>query len=203
MKTTTRTAILCLAVAGISLAATPSAQKRLTPQRISELTAPAPGAAPAKGYKVEISSFGSVTLPAGKAAVEIQSGRDFIFPTEFDPPQAAANDLPVVPTTPTTFETLQTGWTLRLTAKPQGKLIAVYGVADYVEAELVPGGYGAIAGPIHNDRGQLVTPNKLDQPKLQTTTTRFHIFALPGEPYEVTLFRGNKSEKHIVTVTAE
>lgn len=202
MKTTTRTAILCLAVAGISVAAAPTAQKRLTPQRVSELTAPSTEGGAPKGYKVEVSALGSATFSAAKAG-EIQSSREFIFPTEFDPPHAVASDAPVVPTTPTAFETLNTGWTIRLTAKPQGKLIALYGVADYVEAELVPGGYGAIAGPIHNDRGQLVTPNKLDQPKLQTTTTRFHIFALPGEPYEVTLFRGNKREKHTVTVTAE
>jgi hypothetical protein len=203
MKTTTRTAILCLAIAGISVAAAPSGKKQLTPERIAELTAPTEGAATAKGYKIEISALGSATLPAAKLAGEVQSIREYRFPTEFEPPQAATNDVPVVPTTPTAFETVNTGWTVRLTAKPRGKLIAVYGVADYVEAEIVPGGYGAIAGPIHNDRGQLVTPNKLDQPKVQTTTTRFHIFALPGEPYEVTLFRGNKREKHTVTVTAE
>ena len=67
----------------------------------------------------------------------------------------------------------------------------------------MPGGYGAIAGPIYTEQGDVITPNKLDQPKLQTTTTRFNIFAMPGESYEVTLYRGAKSEKHIVTVKPE
>jgi hypothetical protein len=49
----------------------------------------------------------------------------------------------------------------------------------------------------------VLTPNKLDQPKFQTTTTRFHIFAVPGESYEVTLYRGSKEEKHSITVTVE
>ena len=53
------------------------------------------------------------------------------------------------------------------------------------------------------EQGGLLTPNKLDQPKLQTTTTRFNLFAVPGESYEVTFYRGDKSEKHTVTVSTE
>jgi len=37
----------------------------------------------------------------------------------------------------------------------------------------------------------------------QTTTTRFHIFAVPGETYDVVLHHGGKSSKHRVTVAAE
>jgi hypothetical protein len=130
--------------------------------------------------------------------------RELIFPNEFDLPKVAANETPaVIPTTPAAFETINTGWTIRLTAKPQGKLVTVYGVADYVEAELVPGGYGAIAGPIHNEQGAVISMNKLEQPRVKTTTTRFNLFAMPGESYEVTLYRGTKSEKHTVTVEAE
>ena len=203
MNTTIRTAIVCLAVISVAVAATPNTRKRLTAQRIAELTAPTDAPNP-KTYKVEISALGSSTLPAAKPEGEIQSIRELRFPTEFEPPQAAANGAPVItPTTPTAFEQVNTGWTVHLTAKPQGKLITVYGVADYVEAELVPGGYGAIAAPIYTEQGDVITPNKLDQPKLQTTTTRFNIFAMPGESYEVTLYRGAKSEKHIVTVKTE
>ncbi len=211
MNTTTRTAIACIAVACAAVAATPKAQKRLTPRQLFELTAPSGKAAHPKIYKVEISDLGSASLPAAKPEGEIQSIREFRFPTEFEPPEAAANGAPVItPLTPTAFETVNTGWTIRLTAKPAGrigkpagKLVALYGVADFVAAELVRGGYGAIAGPIYTEQGEVITLNKLDQPKFQTTTTRFHIFALPGEPYAITLYRGAKAEKHIVTVTTE
>ena len=216
MKTTIRTAIICLAVASIAIAAT-TKPSQLTPNRIAELTAPS-DAPKAKAYKVEVTDLQrqyrtptvenvpiSVTLPADKPQAVLECIREFRFPIEFNPPEPTAKDskFPITPTTPVTFETINTGWTIRLSAKPHGKLIAVYGVADYAEAEMIPGGYGAIAGPIYSEQGDVITPNKIDQPKFQTTTTRFHIFALPGEAYEVTLYRGAKAEKHTVTVTTE
>ena len=68
---------------------------------------------------------------------------------------------------------------------------------------MMNGGYGAVAGPIYNNNGELLSPNVVHQPKSTTTSTRFHLFALPGEPYEVTLFRGEQAEKHLVTIRAD
>jgi hypothetical protein len=203
MNLSIRTVLVGLAVLSVAVAATPKQSKRLTVQRVAELTAPADAPVP-KAYKVKIAGLGNAVLPAAKPSGGIRTGREVHFPTEFDPPRAPANGAPVItPTTPTAFETIDTGWSVRLTARPQGQLIAVYGVADYTEAELVPGGYGAIAGPIYTERGDVLTLNKLDEPKLQTTTTRFHIFAVAGEPYEVTFYRGAKRERHVVTVWIE
>ena len=84
--------------------------------------------------------------------------------------------------------------------------VAVAGVADYVHAEMPTkgtGGYGPLGAPIFTEAGQLLSPNVLHQPMVQTTTTRFQIFAFPGETYEVTLYRGAKAEKHKITVTTE
>ena len=67
---------------------------------------------------------------------------------------------------------------------------------------MVNGGYGEISGPLYAPDGKTSISNKLDQPRIQTTTTRFHLFALPGKSYEVTLYRGDKREKHLVTVRA-
>jgi hypothetical protein len=89
-------------------------------------------------------------LAAAKPEGQIEAGRELRFPTDFDPPRAAANGAPVItPVTPTAFEVLTIGWTVRLSAKPQGKLITIYGVADFVQSEMVSGGYGAIAGPTY------------------------------------------------------
>lgn len=203
MSTTIRTSLVCTAIAFLGVAATPKLQNRVTAQRVLELTTPADNAAP-KDYKVEISALGTATLQAGKYEGRIEAGRELRFPTQFDPPQANSAGSPVVtPTTPTAFETIHTGWTVRLSAKPHGKLVAIYGVADFVESSLVPGGYGAVAGPIYTKAGEVLTSNKLEQPRLQTTTTRFHIFAVPGESYDVTLYRGAKAEKHSITVASE
>ena len=221
-----RTTVAGVALTCVAVAATSTLSKPLTPERVAELTAPV-DAPSAKSYKVSITGLklpqtkwwpatlgngrfaadGSIgiTLPADKAQGVMEVIREFRFPVAFEPPEAkdgGAHGL-TAPITPAGFETVNTGWTIRLSAKPQGKLVGLYGIADYVEPDIVNGGYGALAGPIHSQDGKLVSPNVLEQPKFQTTTTRFHVFAVPGESYEVELYRGAKSEKHRVLVTAE
>lgn len=205
-----------LVLAGAVLGAASKPRQRLTPQRVAELTAPTDAPAAAR-YTVEISGFPRVTLPTAKLEATVESIREIRFPTELDPPQApaelrvpptaksekASGIFPITPTTPRAFESLNTGWQIRVTARPRGKLVELFGVADYVEAEYVRGGYGPLSGPIFTDKGEVITPNKLDLPKTQTTTTRFHLFAVPGESSEVALYRGSKIEKHTVKITAE
>jgi hypothetical protein len=204
MNTTIRTAIACLTVFSAAVAAAPNLRPLLTPKRLAELTAPA-DAPKVKGYKVEISELGSATLPEAKLEGEIQAVREFRFPVEFAPAKANAVNgaLSVTPTTPTAFAQGSTGWTVQLSATQFGKLVILYVHADYIEGELVTGGYGEIAGPVYTERGEVITPNKLEQPKIQTTATRLYIYAIPGQPYEVTLYRGAKPEKHTITLKAE
>ena len=196
--------VVCLSAMALTAAAiTKSPKTFLTPDRIRELTAPTDAPAP-KGYKVAISGLGSRTIPAGNPGQQgtLESIREFRYPTQFEPPKSSGGDQ-VSPMTPTEFETVFTGWTVRLSATPHGRLVAIAGVADYVTAQLRQGGYGPVNGPIYTNAGALLSPNKLEQPEVQTTSTHFHIFAVPGESYEVTFYRGNASEKHTVTVTEE
>jgi len=216
MKTSIRTIVICLASLFL-IAAVPKVE-RLTPRRINQLATQSELPKP-HGYKVSISGLGrdlsqdlkglvsdpmTIAFPADKTGT-MEGIREFRFPVEFEPP-ASKNDLnmgTVTPITPTKFETVNTGWTIRLSAKPQGKLIVLDGVADYVDVKLVNGGYGEIAGPVYSEEGEVLTANKLDQPRFHTTTTRFHIFALPGKPYEVILYRGAGSGKHTITIAPE
>ena len=192
----------CLAVASVALAATSSSHKRLTMQRLAEVSELI-DAAPLRSYQIAISEIGSIKVGPAKFQMQMEAGRALSFPTEFDPPRPAGENLAyAVPVSPRAFETVNTGWTVRLSGKPHGQLIEITGAADYTEAESLPGGYGEVAGPIYNARGETVTINKLQQPRLQTTTTHFHVFALPGKSYEILLYRGRKAEKHTVTVTA-
>lgn len=196
-----RVSLSVLAVAGLSFAAASKPQPRLTPARIVELTTPASRPAP-NSYQVKMSDLGEGAIPSNGTKVTLEKIREFRFPTEFTPPQASLRtDVPVVPTTPDVFETIHTGWTITLTAKPQGKLVELCGVAEYVEVELINGGYEPLSGPIHTEDGQLITPNKLEQPLAQTTTTRFHLFAVPGESYEIELYRGKVKEMRTITVS--
>lgn len=198
MSTPFRTTIACCVVALVTISATPEPPKLLTVQRVAALTTPATDTG-AKTCTIDVTDIGSLTLSLGGAGDRIRNGREFIFPTEFDPPQATAAG--VTPTSPTGFEMVNTGWTLDLKAERHGKLVAIVGAADYVEVAMAPGGYGAVAGSIHSEQGDVVTENKVDLPIVKTSSTRFHLFAESGKSYEVTLHRGNKEEKHQITVT--
>jgi hypothetical protein len=218
-----RTLVVVLTIACAATAANSSVRKRLTPQRVAELTAaaPAPAMEP-KQYAVEITGItmpnagpghvnekantptaGRVTFPADRPAI-IEAIRELCYPVKFDPPKAAedGNSL-VAGLRPRAFETINTGWTIRLNASPAGKLIALSGKAEYVEAELMNGNFGAVAGPIYGDKGELISPNIAHQPKVKTTSTSFHVFAVPGEPYEITLYRGDKAGKHTIIVSVD
>ena len=222
MKNPVRTlaALTCIAV--VTTAATSRHATRLTPARIAELVVPAKAIAPFT-YSVEVTGLDlppflgdrgkrrseeipvtSVRIPPGKSEALLESIREFRYPTEFDPPEVSPdNPNAIVPTTPVSFETTNTGWTVRLNVRPSGKLIAVSGVADYTTCDLLDGGYGPLSGPIYNSKGEVLSPNVLKQPRFQTTSTHFHLFALPGESYEVTLYRGATAEKHRITVNVE
>ncbi|RYD72481.1 MAG: hypothetical protein EOP84_23105, partial [Verrucomicrobiaceae bacterium] len=136
MKPAITTALVCLTLGSLTIAATSKA-KRLTPQRIAELTAPSDAPQP-KAYKIEITGLQkpsgdgpiSVTFPADKPHAEISSIRELRFPSAFAPPEVTAQgDNISRPTFPTAFETVNTGWTIRFSAKPHGKIVALHGIA--------------------------------------------------------------------------
>lgn len=119
---------------------------------------------------VELMSAPSVTTRSGaKATVEV--AREFIYPTEFDPPKEATQNEPVIPTTPTAFEmkkvgvqmevvpTLMEDGNIELTVTPEAT--SFEGFMDY-------------GTPITHE-GKVVSENKIQQPIFYTmkTTTSF------------------------------
>jgi beta-lactamase regulating signal transducer with metallopeptidase domain len=119
---------------------------------------------------VDLMSAPSVTTRSGaKATVEV--AREFIYPTEFDPPKQATKNEPVIPTTPTAFEmkkvgvqmevvpTLMEDGNIELTVTPEAT--SFEGFMDY-------------GSPITHE-GKVVSENKIQQPIFYTmkTTTSF------------------------------
>jgi hypothetical protein len=215
--------LACLSAGTIASAIGPNSTRRLTPQRIAELTAPS-AKAQTRSISIEIADLQNPAPRSGQARPRAKTSnsriilpmdgregvieviREFRFPTQFDPPKVslAEEKALIAPLRPRAFETVNTGWTIRLNARPVGNLTALYGVADYIEFRgFDEAGYGPLSGPIHDQKDRLLSPNVLQQPVFETTTTRFHIFAVPGETYEVVLHHGRKSTKHRITVTAE
>jgi len=197
--------ISTIVVSSLSLLAD---NKLLSPERVSKLTAPTK-ATSGEQIWVELSSFGKVYLaPRPDPQAVLENIREFRYPSEFEPPKViddADHRHPdaIVPTTPTRFETINVGWTINLHATRQGSVVILTGVAEFISIELVNGDYGALAGPIYSKRGEFLTSNKLQQPLQQTTTSRFHLSAVPGKTYEVLLYRGKKVEKHSIKVLVQ
>ncbi|MDQ3622090.1 MAG: type II and III secretion system protein [Verrucomicrobiota bacterium] len=156
---------------------------------------------------VDLLSAPKVTTKSGQRAV-IEIIREFRYPTEFDPPQIPQNfgqnqggfsiiqdplnplqqqnagSFPVTPTTPTAFETRNTGVTLEVEPQvgPDGYTIDLQLVPQVVEFE----GFINYGSPIQtsstNALGQsvtnVITPNVINQPIFSTrkVTTSVTIF---------------------------
>jgi general secretion pathway protein D len=157
---------------------------------------------------VDLLSSPRVTTKSGQRAV-IEIIREFRYPTEFDPPQIPQNfgnngnggggfnvlnpfggggatngSFPVTPTTPTAFETRNTGVTLEVepVVGPDGYTIDLNLVPQVVEFE----GFVNYGSPIQttstNILGQaqvnIITPNVINQPIFSTrkVTTSVQVF---------------------------
>jgi beta-lactamase regulating signal transducer with metallopeptidase domain len=125
---------------------------------------------------VELMSAPSLTTRSGvKATVEV--AREFIYPTEFDPPKQATQKEPVIPTTPTAFEmkkvgvkmevvpTLMEGGNIDLTVAPEAT--SFEGFMDY-------------GAPITYE-GKVVSENVIKQPIFHTMKTTASFVMKPGQ----------------------
>jgi general secretion pathway protein D len=153
---------------------------------------------------VDLLSAPRVTTKSGQRAV-IEIIREFRYPTEFDPPQIPQNfgtngnngnggtgvtinlpgSFPVTPTTPTSFETRNTGVTLEVepVVGPDGYTIDLSLVPQVVEFEgfinygspITAAGINLLTGaPTQN----VITPNVINQPIFSTrkVTTSVSVF---------------------------
>lgn len=148
---------------------------------------------------VDLLSAPRVTTKSGQRAV-IEIIREFRYPTEFDPPQipqtfgntggvtlgagTSTGSFPVTPTTPTSFETRNTGVTLEVepVVGPDGYTIDLNLVPQVVEFE----GFINYGSPIQTtttnalgiSQTNIITPNVINQPIFSTrkVTTSVSVF---------------------------
>jgi beta-lactamase regulating signal transducer with metallopeptidase domain len=125
---------------------------------------------------VNLMSAPSVTTRSGqKATVEVV--REFIYPTEFDPPRQATKTEPLIPTTPTAFEMKPVG--VRMEVVPtlmEGGNIEL-GVAPEVTSFE---GFMEYGSPITHE-GKVVSENKIQQPIFHTMKTTASFVVEPGQ----------------------
>ena len=160
---------------------------------------------------VDLLSAPRVTTKSGQRAV-IEIVREFRYPTEFDPPQipqnfgggnsglgasATISDFPVTPTTPTAFETRNTGVTLEVepTVGSDNYTIDLNLVPQVVEFEgfinygspistINPAslGIGAVVSTMTNQPTSVVlTPNVINQPIFSTRKVTTEVTVWDGQ----------------------
>jgi beta-lactamase regulating signal transducer with metallopeptidase domain len=121
---------------------------------------------------VHLMSAPSVTTRSGqKATMEVM--REFIYPTEFDPPKQATDDQPVIPTTPKAFEMRPVG--IRM------EVVPTFTYKDEMNITVTPEvtsfeGFIDYGSPITH-AGKVVSENAIKQPVFHTmkTTAGFHL----------------------------
>jgi beta-lactamase regulating signal transducer with metallopeptidase domain len=121
---------------------------------------------------VDLMSAPSVTTRSGqKATMEVT--REFIYPSEFEPPKQATDDQPVMPTTPTAFEMRPVG--VRM------EVVPISGYEDNIDITVTPEvtsfeGFIDYGSPITH-LGKVVSENKVQQPIFHSlkTTASFHM----------------------------
>ncbi|MBN8422209.1 MAG: SLBB domain-containing protein [Verrucomicrobia bacterium] len=125
---------------------------------------------------VELMSAPSVTTKSGtKATVEVT--REFIYPTQFDPPKQATQKEPVIPTTPTAFEMKQVGVKMEVlpTLLDDGNLM-LEATPEATSFE----GFVDYGSPITYE-GKVVSQNKIQQPIFYTMKTSTGFMMKPGQ----------------------
>lgn len=129
---------------------------------------------------IDLMSAPSVTTKSGqKATAEVV--REFIYPTEFDPPKQLAKDQPIIPTTPTAFEmrpvgvrmelnpTLLEDGNIDLTLTPE--VTSFEGFIDYGKSIEKQG----------DTPGAVLTENKIQQPIFHSLKTTTSVTMQPGQ----------------------
>lgn len=109
---------------------------------------------------VDLMSAPSITTRSGQKAV-IEVAREFIYPTEFDPPRHIEKDNTVIPTTPTAFEMRPVGIRIEMIPELLSKNeIQLTVMPEITEFE----GFINYGDPVTQKDGKVVTPNAVKQP---------------------------------------
>lgn len=125
---------------------------------------------------VDLMSAPSVTTKSGaRATVEV--AREFIYPTEFDPPKQATPNEPVIPTTPSAFEMKKVGVKM--------DVVPTLGEDGNITLEATPEatsfeGFIDYGKPITYE-GKVVSENKIQQPIFYTMKTTASFVMKPGQ----------------------
>ncbi len=128
----------------------------------------------------------------------VEDIREFVYPSTYK--TATVSGTSVSPATPTNFNTVNTGLTMILKAEPKGRLIVLSGKVDVVKFDHFIEMGGELGRPIADERGKVLSENRVEMPAIRTFTTPVYIAAKPGTPVSFEIDHPKKGTR--VTITA-
>ena len=144
------------------------------------------------------------TYPTFKIApdkgITIEDGREFIYPSAYDPAEISPNGMVATPATPEKFQKDYTGLTAKLTTKRMGSLVLIEGLISVKEFAGFSRMGGELGEPILDDRGRVVTENRIEMPKFETFSTPVYVAVRPGTPSEFEIGHPTRGTKVTVVV---
>jgi hypothetical protein len=154
-------------------------------------------------YEVKIDGIGKIDLkPQSGYESKDTFGDQFMYPTEYGAPEVTSDRrIPIVPSTPKTFNTTSIGYHLKLKGKRVGSVIYIFGNVERKDFVCFKKGVGELSGEIaSNDHRRTLSKNIINQPVFQTVSSAFVLSALPDKTYEIPIWNGKKFVNKKVTV---
>jgi hypothetical protein len=122
----------------------------------------------------------SPRVELGTNKISLEFVRELRYASEFDPARTGPGSLPVIPVTPSAFESKETGFVAALTAKQLGGLILIEGEISVTQLQGFSRMGGALGTPILDEKGRTLTQNRIHLPKFAVFTTPIYVAIKPG-----------------------
>ncbi len=149
---------------------------------------------PIRASKVRVTfsgleAHGTKSAPAVETKIgnmaTVELIREFRYPTAFDfpqPSQSSGGPIALTPTTPTEFETQNTGLMIEFTPELRGPVVVLKGVVRERIFEGFTQSAGEVFRPIVTKDGAVITPNRVHAPMFTTRETPIYAALRPGKP---------------------
>lgn len=136
-------------------------------------------------------SLGETPLRYGKS-MGFENRKEFIYPSEYESPEAAKDGQSVIPATPAGFESTNTGFEAKLSASRRGSLVIIEGSITSREFQGFSAMGGEIGRPIIDANGKAITENRVVMPMFATFSTPVFLAVKPGKDYSFAISGSRK-----------
>lgn len=133
---------------------------------------------------------------AGKE-VHLVSEKEFIYPEEYEPANSGDRNS-VTPATPTRFKVTTTGAQADLRTERTGALVQIKGTISVKEFQGFSKMGGELGKPLLDEKGRMITENKVQMPKFATYTTPVQVAVKPGQTCVFEIAHSVKGAKAVV-----